>query len=98
MANQTRFQTNVMVHPQPIAINTTTPNGNPTPVIGYYSTDNTNLTPAPVFLPPRLIIQKQNCLAEEKFVRNGITQTVKVVVKKFTFHYSIGISFSNLFW
>jgi len=92
MANQTRFQTNVMVHPQPIAINTTTPNGNPTPVIGYYSTDNTNLTPAPVFLPPRLIIQKQNCLAEEKFVRNGITQTVKVVVKNSPFIIQLGLA------
>jgi len=91
MANQTRFQTNVMVHPQPIAINTSTPSVNPTPVIGYFTTDN-SVTPAPVFLPPRLVIQKQNCLAEEKFVRSGITQTAKVVVKNSPFIIQLGLA------
>jgi len=84
MAAQGAFQTPVTLLPNTLfdveQINT----------IPAYTHSNTSSTP--VILPPRLVILKQNCLADEKYMRNGITQTAKVVVKNSPFIIQLGLA------
>lgn len=42
-------------------------------------------------MAPRLAVIKQNALAEEKVVKNGTTQVVKIVVKNSPFYLALGI-------